>query len=35
MSYELLGQVANNIIWKEKEKDESDYFKASGDILRS
>jgi len=24
MSYELLGQVANNIIWKEKEKDESD-----------
>jgi len=24
MSYELLGQVTNNIIWKEKEKDESD-----------
>jgi len=24
MSYELFGQVTNNIIWKEKEKDESD-----------
>jgi len=24
MSYELLGQVTNNIIWMEKEKDESD-----------
>ena len=24
MSNELLGQAINNIIWKEKEKDESD-----------